>query len=75
MSYAYDSYLKEHIGNISRGLHWMVDHLDFQKLGIDGFQTGNVILRVDEHDRSKYGKKNMTLTTLTLTEETEVIRL
>lgn len=57
MSYAYDSYLKEHIGNISRGLHWMVDHLDFQKLGIDGFQTGNVILRADEHDRSKYGKE------------------
>ena len=27
MSYAYDQYLAEHIGNVNKGLHWMLDNL------------------------------------------------
>ena len=27
MSLAYDEYMAEHIGNVNRGLHWMLDNL------------------------------------------------
>ena len=56
MSLQYDEYLKEHIGNVGRGLRWMCDNLgsELEELGIDGYLIGNAILRADEHDRSKY---------------------
>ena len=49
MSLAYDEYLAEHIGNVSRGLHWMLDNLPLtqeEKEAID-------VALTHEHDYSK----------------------
>ena len=54
MSIIYDQYLKEHIENVNRGFHWMVDNLPLTKLGFTDVDIqkaeDNLILG---HDRSK----------------------
>ena len=51
MSYAYDQYLAEHIGNVNKGLHWMLDNLG---LGRKEKATLEVALANFDHDDSKY---------------------
>lgn len=51
MSLAYDEYLTEHIGNVNKGLHWMLDNLGLsqeEKTAIETAMTGF------NHDESKY---------------------
>ena len=50
MSYAYDQYLAEHIGNVNKGLHWMLDNL-----GLKEEKTALEEAMVSfNHDESKY---------------------
>ena len=51
MSLAYDEYLAEHIGNVNRGLHWMLDNLPLTKEEKGAIETAMVEFR---HDESKY---------------------
>jgi len=50
MSFAYDQYLAEHIGNVNKGLHWMLDNL-----GLKEEKTALEEAMVSfNHDESKY---------------------
>ena len=50
MSYAYDQYLSEHIGNVNKSLHWMLDNL-----GLKEEKTALEEAMVSfNHDESKY---------------------
>ena len=50
MSYAYDQYLAEHIGNVNKGLNWMLDNL-----GLKEEKTALEEVMVNfNHDESKY---------------------
>ena len=50
MSYAYDQYLAEHIGNVNKGLNWMLDNL-----GLKEEKTALEEAMVSfNHDESKY---------------------
>ena len=51
MSLAYDEYLAEHIGNVNRGLHWMLDNLPLTQEEKSAIETAMVEFR---HDDSKY---------------------
>ena len=51
MSYAYDEYLAEHIGNINKGLHWMLDNLALSQEEKSAIETTMVSFN---HDESKY---------------------
>lgn len=51
MSLAYDEYLAEHIGNVNRGLHWMLDNLPLTQEEKSAIETAMVEFR---HDESKY---------------------
>ena len=50
MSLAYDEYLAEHIGNVNKGLHWMLDNLELSQEEKSAIE--DTILH--EHDTSKY---------------------
>ena len=50
MSFAYDQYLAEHIGNVNKGLHWMLDNLGFE----EEKPELEVALANFDHDDSKY---------------------
>ena len=50
MSLAYDDYLAEHIGNVNRGLHWMLDNLPLTKME----QTAIEDAMLNAHDESKF---------------------
>ena len=49
MSFAYDQYLAEHIGNVNKGLHWMLDNLGFKEE-----KTALEEAMLHSHDESKY---------------------
>ena len=51
MSYAYDEYLAEHIGNVNKGLHWMLDNLGLSQEENTAIETAMVSFN---HDESKY---------------------
>ena len=51
MSYAYDQYLAEHIGNVNKGLHWMLDNLALSQEEKTAIETAMVSFN---HDESKY---------------------
>lgn len=51
MSLAYDQYLAEHIGNVNKGLNWMLDNLGLSQEEKGALETA--MLRFD-HDESKY---------------------
>ena len=51
MSYAYDQYLAEHIGNVNKGLHWMLDNLGLSQEEKSAIETAMVSFN---HDESKY---------------------
>ena len=51
MSYAYDQYLAEHIGNVNKGLHWMLDNLG---LGQEEKSAIEEAMTSFNHDESKY---------------------
>ena len=51
MSYAYDEYLAEHIGNVNKGLHWMLDNLALSQEEKSAIETAMVSFN---HDESKY---------------------
>ena len=51
MSLAYDEYLAEHIGNVNKGLHWMLDNLPLTQEEKSAIETAMVEFR---HDESKY---------------------
>lgn len=51
MSYAYDEYLAEHIGNVNKGLHWMLDNLGLSQEEKSAIETAMVSFN---HDESKY---------------------
>ena len=51
MSLAYDEYLAEHIGNVNKGLNWMLDNLALSQEEKSALETA--MLRSD-HDESKY---------------------
>ena len=51
MSYAYDQYLAEHIGNVNKGLHWMLDNLALSQEEKSAIETAMVSFN---HDESKY---------------------
>lgn len=51
MSYTYDQYLAEHIGNVNKGLNWMFDNLG---LGRKEKANLEVALANFNHDDSKY---------------------
>ena len=51
MSLAYDEYLAEHIGNVNRGLHWMLDNLPLTQEEKSAIETAMIEFR---HDESKY---------------------
>ena len=54
MSLQYDEYLKEHIQNVTNGLHWIMDNLDLKKFGIFESDISAALENAGEHDRSKY---------------------
>lgn len=51
MSLAYDEYLAEHIGNVNKGLHWMLDNLALSQEEKSAIETAMVSFN---HDESKY---------------------
>ena len=51
MSLAYDQYLAEHIGNVNKGLHWMLDNLGLSQEEKSAIETAMVSFN---HDESKY---------------------
>lgn len=51
MSYAYDEYLEEHIGNVNKGLHWMLDNLALSQEEKSAIETA---MTEFNHDESKY---------------------
>ena len=51
MSYAYDQYLAEHIGNVNKGLNWMLDNLGLSQEEKTAIETAMVSFN---HDESKY---------------------
>ena len=51
MSLAYDEYLAEHIGNVNKGLHWMLDNLGLSQEEKTAIETAMVSFN---HDESKY---------------------
>lgn len=51
MSYAYDQYLAEHIGNVNKGLHWMLDNLGLSQEEKSAIETA---MTEFNHDESKY---------------------
>lgn len=51
MSFAYDQYLAEHIGNVNKGLHWMLDNLG---LGQEEKSAIEEAMASFNHDDSKY---------------------
>jgi hypothetical protein len=52
MSLAYDEYLAEHIGNVNKGLHWMLDNL-----GLSQEEKSAIVeAMTHQHDASKYDK-------------------
>ena len=51
MSLAYDQYLAEHIGNVSKGLHWMLDNLALSQEEKSAIETAMMSFN---HDESKY---------------------
>lgn len=50
MSYAYDEYLTEHIGNVNKGLHWMLDNIWLSQKEKSAIEDA----MLHEHDASKY---------------------
>lgn len=50
MSFAYDQYLAEHIGNVNKGLNWMLDNLGFKE---ERPELEIALVNFD-HDDSKY---------------------
>jgi len=51
MSLAYDEYLAEHIGNVNKGLNWMLDNLGLSQEEKSALETAMVSFN---HDESKY---------------------
>ena len=51
MSYTYDQYLAEHIGNVNKGLHWMLDNLFLSQEEKTAIETA---MTEFNHDESKY---------------------
>lgn len=51
MSLAYDEYLAEHIGNVNKGLHWMLDNLGLSQEEKGALETAMMSFN---HDESKY---------------------
>ena len=51
MSYSYDTYLSEHIGNVNKGLNWMLDNLSLSQEEKSALETAMVSFN---HDESKY---------------------
>ena len=51
MSLAYDEYLAEHIGNVNKGLHWMLDNLPLTQEEKSAVETAMIEFC---HDESKY---------------------
>lgn len=54
MSLAYDEYLAEHIGNVNKGLHWMLDNLGLSQEEKNAIETAMVSFN---HDESKYSSE------------------
>ena len=53
MSVEYDDYLAEHIGNVNRGLHWMLDNLPLNQEQIRNLEKALTY----SHDESKFDKE------------------
>ncbi len=51
MSYAYDQYLSEHIGNVNKGLNWMFNNLGLGRKEKSALEEAMVSFN---HDESKY---------------------
>lgn len=51
MSLAYDQYLAKHIGNVNKGLHWMLDNLGLSQEEKNAIETA---MTEFNHDESKY---------------------
>ena len=54
MSLAYDDYLAEHIGNVNKGLHWMLDNLPLTQEEKSAIEMAMLEFN---HDSSKYDKE------------------
>ena len=53
MSLAYDEYLAEHISNVNKGLHWMLDNL-----GLSQEEKSAIVeAMTHQHDASKYSRE------------------
>lgn len=64
MSFAYDQYLAEHIGNVNKGLHWMLDNLGFKEekpeleialVNFDHDESKCSVEEYDAYDKYFYG--------------------
>ena len=53
MSWMYDEYLKEHIMNVEKGLHWFLDNLDLTSEEREAVRSA---IMDGHHDQSKYEK-------------------
>ena len=57
MSLTYDEYLAEHIKNVQKGLHWMIDNLELEKLGASSAEIERAVEETSWHDDSKYSRE------------------
>lgn len=53
MSLLYDAYLSEHIGNVNKSLHWMMDNLPLSSIEKQALEDA----MLTAHDESKYSKE------------------
>lgn len=54
MSLLYDDYLAEHIGNVNKGLHWMLDNLELNNDEKNALENA---ITTFNHDASKYDRE------------------
>lgn len=52
MSVQYDDYLKQHRGNVQKGLLWFEEHLPYIQI-LEGVNHDTLLRAANEHDRSK----------------------
>lgn len=55
MSDQYIDYLREHIGNVAKAIHWMIDHQIIPE-GIPGSKNDMIFMAMS-HDNSKYSRE------------------
>ena len=54
MSFEYDIYLNQHIGNVNKALEWIIDNLNIYDY-LEQYQLDQLKNSIVEHDSSKYG--------------------